>query len=115
MKCGECGGGAVIWNQIRIGCANARNKGTCSNKHTIRRDHLEAAVLDGLQHHLMDPDLTEVFCKEYTEHMNRLRNAHIASEAGLYAELAKIERETDRIVQAICDGVPGSKVRAAPR
>ena len=51
----ECGGGAVIWNQIRIGCANARNKGTCSNKHTIRRDQLEAAVLDGLQHHLMDP------------------------------------------------------------
>ena len=111
MKCGECGGGAVIWNQIRIGCANARNKGTCSNKHTIRRDHLEAAVLDGLQHHLMDPELTEVFCKEYTEHMNRLRQAHVASEAGMHAELAKIERETDRIVQAICDGVPGHKVK----
>lgn len=29
----------------------------------------------------------------------------------MHAELAKIERETDRIVQAICDGVPGSKVR----
>jgi site-specific DNA recombinase len=28
MKCSECGGGAVIWNQVRIGCANARNKGT---------------------------------------------------------------------------------------
>ena len=53
MKCGQCGGGAVIWNQIRIGCANARNKGTCNNKHTIRRDRLEATVLDGLQHHLM--------------------------------------------------------------
>ena len=111
MKCGECGGGAVIWNQIRIGCANARNKGTCSNKHTIRRDHLEAAVLDGLQHHLMDPELTKVFCREYTEHMSRLRQAHVAAEAGLHAELAKIERETDRIVQAICDGVPGGKVK----
>ena len=29
----------------------------------------------------------------------------------MHAELAKIERETDRIVQAICDGVPGSKVK----
>jgi hypothetical protein len=48
MKCGECGGGAIIKNQIHIGYANARNKGTCSNKHTIRRDHLEAAALDGL-------------------------------------------------------------------
>lgn len=59
MTCSECGGGAMIWNQICIGCANARNKVTCSNKHTIRRDLLEAAVLDGLQHRLMDPDLTE--------------------------------------------------------
>ena len=32
-------------------------------------------------------------------------------KAGLHAELAKIERETDRLVQAICDGVPGSKVK----
>jgi len=111
MTCGECGGGAVIWNQIRIGCANARNKGICSNKHTIRRDHLEATVLDSLQHHLMDRELTEMFCKEYTRHMNRLRHAHVASEAGMRAELVKIERETDRLIQAICDGVPGSKVK----
>jgi hypothetical protein len=59
---------------------------------------------------IMDPELTEIFCKEYTEHMNRLRNAHVAAEAGLHAELARIARETDRIVQAICDGVPDSKV-----
>ena len=59
----------------------------------------------------MDSELTEVFCKEYTEHMNRLRNAHVASEAGMHAERAKIERETGRIVQAICDGDPGSKVK----
>ena len=29
----------------------------------------------------------------------------------MHAELAKIERETDRIIQAICDGVPGSQVK----
>ncbi|MEM9438915.1 MAG: hypothetical protein AAGA73_00560 [Pseudomonadota bacterium] len=29
----------------------------------------------------------------------------------MHAELVKIERQTDRIVQAICDGVPGSKVK----
>jgi hypothetical protein len=111
MTCAECGGGAVIWNQLRIGCANARNKGTCANKHTIRRDALEAAVLDGLQHHLMAPELTEVFCKEYTAHMNRLRKEHVASEAGTRAELQKITREIDRLIQAICDGVPGSQVK----
>ena len=59
----------------------------------------------------MDPELTEVFCREYTKHMNRLRNAHLASEAGMHRELAKIERETDRLIQAICDGLPGHKVK----
>ncbi len=68
-------------------------------------------MLNGLQHYLMDPDLTEVFCKEYTEHTNWLRHAHVASEAGLHAELAKIERETDHLIQAICDGVPGHQVK----
>jgi site-specific DNA recombinase len=54
MSCGVCGGGVVTWNRLRIGCANARNKGTCSNKTTMRRDDLEATVLEGLQHRLMD-------------------------------------------------------------
>lgn len=29
----------------------------------------------------------------------------------MHAELAKIERETDRLIQATCDGVPGHKVK----
>ena len=43
--------------------------------------------------------------------MNHLRMNATASLAGMQAELAKIERKTDRIVQAICDGVPGAKVK----
>lgn len=59
----------------------------------------------------MDPDIIEVFCREYTEHMTRLRGEHIASEAGMRAELAKISRETNRLIQAICDGVPGIQAK----
>jgi hypothetical protein len=51
---------------MRIGCANVRNKDTCTNQRTMRRDDLEGAVLEGLQHRLMDPDLMAVFCEEYT-------------------------------------------------
>jgi site-specific DNA recombinase len=47
MRCGCCGGGFVVLNAERIGCANASNKGTCDNRHTIRRDALEATVLEG--------------------------------------------------------------------
>ena len=49
MACGVCGGGIVNLNAVRVGCANARNKGTCDNRRTMRRDLLEATILDALQ------------------------------------------------------------------
>ena len=61
MRCAVCGGGIVHFNKIYIGCANARNKGTCDNKGTMRRDDLETAVLDGLQNRLMEPARTKIF------------------------------------------------------
>jgi hypothetical protein len=65
MRCAVCGGGIVHFNKVYIGCANARNKGTCDNKATMRRDDLETAVLDGLQNRLMEPARTRIFCEEY--------------------------------------------------
>ena len=111
MRCGCCGGGFVVLNAERIGCANARNKGTCDNRQTIRRDALEATVLEGLQSHLMDPALCDEFCKEYTRHMNRLRGEGNAQHKMDKAALVKIERELDRLVKALMDGVPASRVK----
>lgn len=54
MRCGSCGGGFVNFNKVYVGCANARNKGTCDNKLTMHRADLEGAILHGLQHRLMD-------------------------------------------------------------
>ncbi|APO76475.1 hypothetical protein AM571_CH03684 [Rhizobium etli 8C-3] len=39
----------------------------------IRRDQLEAGVLNALRHHLMEPELFKKFCDEFTSEMNRLR------------------------------------------
>jgi hypothetical protein len=46
-----------------VGCSTARNKGTCDNRKNIRRDQLEARVLNALRHHLMDPALFKEFCE----------------------------------------------------
>ncbi|MCR9196641.1 MAG: recombinase family protein, partial [Hyphomonas sp.] len=111
MKCGECGGGIVNLNAERAGCANARNKGTCTNKRTMRRKTLEATILDGLKNHLMEPALFEVFCEEYTRHLNALRMEQNAGLEAAKAELAKIDREEEKLVDAICEGVPAAKVK----
>jgi site-specific DNA recombinase len=111
MRCGCCGGGFINLNSERIGCATARNKGTCDNRRTMRRDALDGAVLEGLQRHLMDPALCDLFCQEYTRQMNRLHRENNAHRKGDRSALAKIERELDRLVQALMDGVPASRVK----
>ena len=111
MTCGSCGGGVVNLNAERVGCAAARAKGTCGNRHTMRREDLETLILEALQHRLMDPALCERFCDEYARHWNRLRREHSAEREADKARLAKAERELDRLVQALADGVPASRVK----
>ncbi len=110
-KCGCCGGGYTLVSEHLLGCATARNKGTCDNRLNIRRDALEASVLRGLRTHLMDPALFREFCAEFTREVNRLRIEERASQAAWQAELLRADRELDRLVDAICDGVPASKVK----
>ncbi|KLN58865.1 hypothetical protein WH96_20760, partial [Kiloniella spongiae] len=111
MKCGSCGGGMIHVNSERVGCAAARNKGTCDNLTTLRRDALEETVFNGLSDHLMDPELFEVFCQRYTERMNSLTADHNAVLVREHKELEKIDRELDKLIQAIIDGVPGSHLK----
>jgi hypothetical protein len=111
IKCGGCGSTFVKISQQHFGCASARNKGTCENKRTIRRDVLEPSVLNGLQHYLMDEELLALFCEEYTRHLNALRMAESGNRAKDEARLKKVIRELDRMIDAICDGVPAERVK----
>jgi site-specific DNA recombinase len=72
LCCGVCGGGFSMVSAAHYGCSTARNKGTCSNRLAIRRDVLEASVLDGLKVHLMAPTMVKEFIAEYHAELNRL-------------------------------------------
>ena len=111
VKCGCCGGGFSMISKDLLGCSTARNKGTCSNRFNIRRDTLEASVLDGLRSHLMEPELFKAFCDEFTREVNRLRIERDADIINRRKELDRIERELDKAIQAILDGVPGAKLK----
>ena len=111
LKCGECGGGFSMVSATHAGCSNARNKGTCENRLTIKRIALEESVLETLKNHLMDERRCELFCREYTAYMNKLRMDHNASLHSYRRELQKLERDRDKIIQSIKDGVPGSVVK----
>ncbi|MBN9678748.1 recombinase family protein [Salipiger bermudensis] len=111
IKCGCCGGGYSLISKDLLGCAASRNKGTCDNRLNIRRDALEASILNGLRKHLMSPQLFNEFCAEFTREVNRLRIERGADLAGWRSELEKVDRELDKMVDAILQGFPPAKLK----
>ena len=104
LKCGACGGGYTQVGATRYGCANRKNKGTCGNALTIRRDVLEETVLGGPRDRLMHPDLVADFMEEYRREAERLRKAEGRADTTARKALAKTERQIARLLDAIKAG-----------
>jgi DNA invertase Pin-like site-specific DNA recombinase len=113
IKCGVCSGGYAKINTTHYGCAASKNKGEsiCANRKTIARDKLEDAVLSALQTHLMREDLLEVFCGEYTKHLNALRAAENSARNTRIAEKSRLERERENVLRAIREGIEARLVK----
>jgi site-specific DNA recombinase len=111
LRCGACGGGFSKVSQHHYGCSNARNRGICGNRLTIRRDVIEASVLSGLRSHLMTPELAKEFAAEYHRELNRLNAAREGDYERRKEELDRVERQIRAVIEAIKDGLrtPGMK------
>ena len=110
-KCAECGGGYVMYWRDRLACFGARSRGTCTNRLTISRQEVEERVLVALREKLMRRDLFEDFCREYVRELNRLRMEHRAGLSSARMELATVDREIRKLVQAIKDGVSALSIK----
>ncbi|MBC8051125.1 MAG: recombinase family protein [Chitinophagales bacterium] len=111
LTCGICGGGFSMISKTHLGCSTARNKGTCDNRLMRSREALEAEVLDGLKSRLMQPELFDIFCTEWTKHLNAIQMAKSERLAALRTELARCKKALDQIADAIVNGVPASAVK----
>ena len=104
--------GYVQISKTHLGCATARNKGTCHNRLGIGREALEQTILNGLKQHLMDPELFKEFCAEFIREVNRLRHGQAAQRSALEADLTRVDtagpqncgRDCRRSVSAVPKG-----------
>jgi DNA invertase Pin-like site-specific DNA recombinase len=110
-KCGVCGAGFIMAGRNRLACFGAREKGTCDNRRTIRRDEIEARVLKALQEKLLNQELFEEFCEEFTREMNRLRMQHRASLSAAEREIERIEARRKKLIEMVMEGVSPSVVK----
>jgi site-specific DNA recombinase len=105
LSCGACGGGYTLVGKHHYGWASERNRGTCDNRITIRRDRLEETVLSGLKDNLLQPELIQEFVKTFQQEFNRLRRQEANEQAAAHAELTKIERQMRNIIEAVKAGM----------
>jgi site-specific DNA recombinase len=110
-KCGTFGSGFIMASANRLSCFGARYKGICDNRLTIPRDEVEVRVLKALQDRLLNQELFEEFCEEFTREMNRLRMQHRADLTAAEREIERIEVRRKKLVESIMNGVPASEVK----
>jgi len=72
---------------------------------------LERTVLGTLQSQLMNAERCELFCREYTNHINELQRERVAGSEATKSDLERTEREIAKLVQALKNGVDPILIR----
>ncbi|WP_292635740.1 recombinase family protein [Novosphingobium sp.] len=104
LVCGTCNGPVALRGQDRFGCSAHIHRRSCTNVRTIKREVLEARVLEGLRHRLMAPDIVAEAVHAYVEETNRLNHQQRAAANADKAELKKVTKAIERLVNMAADG-----------
>ena len=102
-KCGVCGAGFIKSGKNRLWCFGAHDQGRCDNHLTIRRDEVETRVLHALQEKLLNQELFEEFCDEFTREMNRLRMERRASLSSAKRDVERIGTRIKKLLNLMLD------------
>jgi site-specific DNA recombinase len=105
VRCGLCQGPmGVVSSEGRLGCSNRRERGTCSNQRTVRRDPLLERVLSGLKQQLLAPELVEEFVRNLVAEVNAANHDRGLKQARQGQERARLQRQIKNLLELIEDG-----------
>jgi site-specific DNA recombinase len=109
LRCGACGAGMSTnghdkSGRVRIRCSAAKESGTCSDAKTFYLDTVEKAVLGGLRAELRAPKVIAEYVRTYLEERKQLAASSNAKRQRLEQQLGQLNREIDRLVDAIAKG-----------
>jgi site-specific DNA recombinase len=102
--CGCCGRTFAVLGKDYLGCLAARH-GVCRNTVRIRRQVLEAEVVDALGSRLMHPELVAAFIDEFIAEWNRRSSEAASAGESRQRELQTVQRKLTNLVDAIADGL----------
>jgi site-specific DNA recombinase len=103
-KCGECGGGFILSSHDLLTCFNARVRGTCTNRRSIKRQEVEARVLRAMKEQFFEPGAFAEFCAGFTAELNTQRREQRMKLANAPSEIFGIDRRIKEIQNLLLAG-----------
>ena len=95
----------VVGAMGRLGCANHRERGLCSNARTIQRDVIADRVLEGLKNRLLTSELVETFVSSYVEETNAINRTRSRDVERLRRDLDRTRREMRNLLELMKAGL----------
>lgn len=113
LKCSECGANmTILWGKGRnkssqtYGCPMNWNRGesVCKNTVRVRRDKLEAILLQGLQEKVMREEIVEYVMEKFELELRKALEAMGGEMEAMRQRKAELEREIANLANVIAQG-----------
>lgn len=112
IRCGCCGSNYTISGKDYYRCAGHKERGTCDNTVSVRKEPLETATIALLQHGLLTEEHARLFVEEFGREMNRLARNNDRRDEAAGIRLRQVETELASLYQNLLAGLASPAVRA---
>jgi hypothetical protein len=106
LRCGQCDAHYVITNQREYGCASFSDGHACSNSIRVRRDSVEAILLDPIRKDLLAPERVERMGAEMQAQYREETRAMHKRWSGAPVELVELNARLSRLRERLVNGDP---------
>ena len=101
LVCGACGSAySIVGGSGRYGCQGHYDRGICDNTLLVRRDALEAQIVQFVTKQMLSREARARFVRSFNEALKRIRQAKLEDSS----RLRVAEAEVQNLVQAIAAG-----------
>ncbi|WP_367171509.1 recombinase family protein [uncultured Aureimonas sp.] len=111
IRCSCCGSNYTISGKDYYRCAGQKERGTCGNRLSVRKEPLETATLAVLQEHLLTEGHARLFAEEFERETRRLGQQDARNDDMATRRLQQIEAELGNLYQNLLAGLVSPAMR----
>ena len=111
IRCSCCGSNYTISGKDYYRCVSQKERGTCGNRLSVRKEPIETATLAVLQEHLLTEEHARLFTEEFEREMRRLGQQDARDVDTATGRLQQIEAELGNLYQNLLAGLASPAVR----